>query len=178
MSCWFLYKYSFSVRFLSILYAVFITGKWMLFYFCFHDLLFCKLQMLNYNYLYSLNLWLLLNPWWLCFDWSMGCVPVISMVTDTRILAIGAFWVGMGILAYQCLQREPNRQTRSVENLTPALTFLTMFHSIYIVSGKVKFINISVGGGGLFEIIRRSWGCDSDTIGITNQSHIRALLLK
>ncbi|KAK3095523.1 hypothetical protein FSP39_015624 [Pinctada imbricata] len=53
------------------------------------------LRTLNYNYLYSLNFWLLLNPWWLCFDWSMGSIPVISSVSDLRILAVLAFWSGL-----------------------------------------------------------------------------------
>ena len=30
-------------------------------------------------------MWLLLVPWWLCFDWDMGCVPVITAYTDPRI---------------------------------------------------------------------------------------------
>ena len=44
-------------------------------------------QVLNYLYLYSLNLWLLLSPWWLCFDWAMGCIPVVTSITDPRLLA-------------------------------------------------------------------------------------------
>ncbi|CAH1403315.1 unnamed protein product, partial [Nezara viridula] len=52
-------------------------------------------RILNYNYLYSLNAWLLLCPEWLCFDWSMGCIPLITIsagFNDTRLLAITAFW--------------------------------------------------------------------------------------
>merc|ERR1712018_676676 len=35
------------------------------------------LRFLNYSYIYWLNLWLLLSPNWLCFDWSMGCLDYI-----------------------------------------------------------------------------------------------------
>lgn len=61
-------------------------------------------QGFNYNYLYSINAWLLLNPWWLCFDWSMGCVPVIETFTDPRILGAVAVWVVMAALLWTCLK--------------------------------------------------------------------------
>ncbi|XP_032878990.1 protein O-mannosyl-transferase TMTC4 isoform X2 [Amblyraja radiata] len=47
---------------------------------------------INYNYYYSLNAWLLVCPWWLCFDWSMGCLPLINSVGDFRILALFTLW--------------------------------------------------------------------------------------
>ncbi|RZF43193.1 hypothetical protein LSTR_LSTR013873 [Laodelphax striatellus] len=49
------------------------------------------LRTINYFYLYSLNAWLLLCPDWLCFDWSMGCVPLITTLSDSRILAVVVF---------------------------------------------------------------------------------------
>ena len=60
-------------------------------------------QIANYNYIYSINLWLLLNPWWLCFDWSMGCVPLIKTPTDVRILAVLAMWLLLLLLISYCL---------------------------------------------------------------------------
>ncbi len=36
------------------------------------------LRVLNRSYHYALNGWLLLAPDWLCFDWAMGCVPLIT----------------------------------------------------------------------------------------------------
>ncbi|XP_012689442.1 LOW QUALITY PROTEIN: protein O-mannosyl-transferase TMTC4 [Clupea harengus] len=50
------------------------------------------LRIVNYNYYYSLNAWLLLCPWWLCFDWSMGCVPLIKSAGDWRIIAVLLLW--------------------------------------------------------------------------------------
>ncbi|XP_067670553.1 protein O-mannosyl-transferase TMTC4-like [Haliotis asinina] len=60
------------------------------------------LKILNYNYLYAINSWLLINPWWLCFDWSMGCIPVITSLTDPRILVDIALWGVFGALVFQC----------------------------------------------------------------------------
>lgn len=50
------------------------------------------LRILNYNYIYSLNAWLLICPVWLCFDWSMGCIPLITDY-DRRIFMIIIFWL-------------------------------------------------------------------------------------
>ncbi|XP_067669520.1 protein O-mannosyl-transferase TMTC4-like [Haliotis asinina] len=57
---------------------------------------------LNYNYLYAINVWLLLNPWWLCCEWSMGCIPVITSLADPRILAVIALWTGFGAIVFHC----------------------------------------------------------------------------
>ncbi|XP_013379791.1 transmembrane and TPR repeat-containing protein 4-like [Lingula anatina] len=70
------------------------------------------LRVLNYSYLYSINVWLLLCPWWLCFDWSMGCVPVISVYTDLRLLPTLAFLSGMALLFYYCIFGNPSRIKR------------------------------------------------------------------
>lgn len=76
---------------------------------------------INYNYLYSLNSWLLVNPWWLCFDWSMGCIPVIESLFDWRNLIVIIFWIIMAALFFKSLCRSSTQQTRTV---TMALAFL------------------------------------------------------
>ncbi|GJQ67341.1 hypothetical protein Trydic_g8237 [Trypoxylus dichotomus] len=45
-------------------------------------------RILTYNYIYFLNVLLLIWPQWLCFDWSMGCIPLIDNLCDTRILSL------------------------------------------------------------------------------------------
>ncbi|KAL3846955.1 hypothetical protein ACJMK2_017895 [Sinanodonta woodiana] len=81
------------------------------------------IRALNYNYLYSINAWLLINPWWLCFDWSMGCIPVIQTVADPRNIATGAFWVVMAFLIYNCVK---GQMTQDQRTLTIALAFLVV----------------------------------------------------
>ncbi|XP_071085365.1 protein O-mannosyl-transferase TMTC4-like [Haliotis cracherodii] len=70
------------------------------------------LKILNYNYLYAINSWLLLNPWWLCFDWSMGCIPVITSLADPRILADIALWAVFGALLFQCCRGDLTQDRR------------------------------------------------------------------
>ncbi|KAK7090856.1 protein O-mannosyl-transferase TMTC4-like [Littorina saxatilis] len=61
---------------------------------------------LNYNYLYAINGWLLLNPWWLCFDWSMGCIPTITSLADPRLVFVCVFWAFIGCLVFHTLSGE------------------------------------------------------------------------
>ena len=58
-------------------------------------------RLLTYNYIYALNGWLLLCPYWLCFDWAMGCVPLLSSLQDPRCLAVLCFWTISIALLYQ-----------------------------------------------------------------------------
>ncbi|XP_039745283.1 protein O-mannosyl-transferase TMTC4 isoform X2 [Pararge aegeria] len=52
----------------------------------FSDNLFSKIA--TYNYIYFFNIMLLIWPQWLCYDWSMGCIPLINNVLDFRILFV------------------------------------------------------------------------------------------
>ncbi|KAM8976134.1 protein O-mannosyl-transferase TMTC4 [Pelodytes ibericus] len=60
-------------------------------------------RVVNYNYYYSMNGWLLLCPWWLCFDWSMGCIPLIKSFCDWRLIAPAALWCCLFGLMYQAI---------------------------------------------------------------------------
>ena len=50
-------------------------------------------RILNYNYIYSLNGLLFIWPHWLCFDWSMGCIPLIESLRDFRNFSSVIFWI-------------------------------------------------------------------------------------
>ncbi|XP_057163286.1 protein O-mannosyl-transferase TMTC4 isoform X2 [Ursus arctos] len=78
-------------------------------------------EAINYNYYYSLNAWLLLCPWWLCFDWSMGCIPLIKSAGDWRVTAPVALWLCLIGLICQALCSEDSHRRRI---LTLGLGFL------------------------------------------------------
>lgn len=60
-------------------------------------------RVLNYNYLYFMNAWLLINPWMLCFDWSMGCIALITDYTDSRNLYSILLWVLLLLLVIRAI---------------------------------------------------------------------------
>uniref|UniRef100_A0A8D9AGM0 dolichyl-phosphate-mannose--protein mannosyltransferase n=1 Tax=Cacopsylla melanoneura TaxID=428564 RepID=A0A8D9AGM0_9HEMI len=53
------------------------------------------MRVLNYNYIYAVNVWLLLCPEWLCNDWSMGSVPLIQSWSDYRVGFVLLFWTAL-----------------------------------------------------------------------------------
>jgi hypothetical protein len=69
------------------------------------------LQVLSYSYIYALNGWLLLCPEWLCFDWSMGCIPLIESL-EPRLLAVGLFWMTFIALLWRSLSIPSGKDQR------------------------------------------------------------------
>ncbi|MGH0168489.1 UNVERIFIED_CONTAM: hypothetical protein FKN15_054884 [Acipenser sinensis] len=63
---------------------------------------------LTFFYLPSFNMWLLLCPDTLSFDWSMDAVPLLRNVGDWRNLHTVAFYVGLLLLSWVSL-RSPSR---------------------------------------------------------------------
>ena len=43
-------------------------------------------KLFTYSYVNAYNVWLLLNPYPLCHDWSMGSIPLVETITDVRNL--------------------------------------------------------------------------------------------
>ena len=58
----------------------------------------------NKSYLYALNMWLLINPEWLCFDWAMGCVPMIKDLDDPRMIGVALFWTALFMSSIKALK--------------------------------------------------------------------------
>ena len=49
---------------------------------------------LTYLHLCGFNFWLLLCPSRLCFDWSMGSIPLVEGFNDVRNIATALFFTG------------------------------------------------------------------------------------
>ncbi|XP_039313471.1 protein O-mannosyl-transferase TMTC4 isoform X7 [Solenopsis invicta] len=81
------------------------------------------LRILNYNYIYCLNMWLFICPVWLCFDWSMGCVSLITGY-DYRILVVIVFWFVFGTLITYMFISHKNKTLRLNPNYAQAMNNL------------------------------------------------------
>ncbi|XP_078736247.1 protein O-mannosyl-transferase TMTC4 isoform X1 [Lampetra fluviatilis] len=95
-------------------------------------------RVVNYNYLYALNAWLLLDPQWLCFDWSMGCVPLISAASDWRIVAPLCLWLALGALALRALRARDESERRRL--LLALVLLLVPFAPAANVLVRVGFV--------------------------------------
>ena len=56
------------------------------------------LRAVNYQYVYVLNIVIMILPNWLCYDWAMGCISLINEFSDPRVLAIFAMWLTVSLV--------------------------------------------------------------------------------
>uniref|UniRef100_A0A1B6F0B4 dolichyl-phosphate-mannose--protein mannosyltransferase n=1 Tax=Cuerna arida TaxID=1464854 RepID=A0A1B6F0B4_9HEMI len=80
-------------------------------------------RQLTYNYLVSVNLWLLLLPCDLCCDWTMGTIPMVESLLDRRNLSTLGAYIALATLAYVALTTA-NRQQAVV--IAMSLAFLAL----------------------------------------------------
>lgn len=53
-------------------------------------------RVLTYLHLCAVNMWLLLSPSRLCFDWSMGSIPLVESLRDPRNVSTAGFFLFFG----------------------------------------------------------------------------------
>uniref|UniRef100_A0A3Q3SM04 dolichyl-phosphate-mannose--protein mannosyltransferase n=1 Tax=Mastacembelus armatus TaxID=205130 RepID=A0A3Q3SM04_9TELE len=105
------------------------------------------LRIVNYNYYYCLNAWLLLCPWWLCFDWSMGCVPLIKSATDWRMVWLLLIWcVLIGLISQAlCSQDSQRRRTLTLGLVLLVVPFLPasniFFRVGFVIAERVLYLS-------------------------------------
>ncbi|XP_021546298.1 protein O-mannosyl-transferase TMTC1 isoform X2 [Neomonachus schauinslandi] len=61
------------------------------------------MRFLTYSYLLAFNVWLLLAPVTLCYDWQVGSIPLVETIWDVRNLATILLAVVMTLLSLHCL---------------------------------------------------------------------------
>lgn len=71
-------------------------------------------RQLTYNYLVSVNLWLLLFPCDLCCDWTMGTVPLIESLVDCRNIATLLAYTAIATLCYIALTTDNKQQSNMI----------------------------------------------------------------
>ncbi|GFS53330.1 protein O-mannosyl-transferase TMTC3 [Trichonephila inaurata madagascariensis] len=60
-------------------------------------------RQMTMHYLVALNSWLLNFPCDLCCDWTMGTVPLVTSVLDSRNIATLGFYIAFGTLLWTSL---------------------------------------------------------------------------
>lgn len=79
-------------------------------------------RQLSYNYLVSVNLWLLLFPCDLCCDWTMGTVPLIESFSDARNIPTITVYAALLALVVIAASSE-NRQQATIIIMVRNLLF-------------------------------------------------------
>nr|XP_053627022.1 protein O-mannosyl-transferase TMTC4-like isoform X2 [Cherax quadricarinatus] len=102
---------------------------------------------LNYQYTYSMNALLLVLPIWLCFDWSMGCVPVIVSFSDPRLLTLPVLWVSFIMLLRRGMTQGKGSQTSRcvlmalAMGIVPFLPATNIFFRVgFVIAERVLYL--------------------------------------
>lgn len=80
-------------------------------------------RFLTYCYLLAFNVWLLLAPTVLCYDWQVGSIPLVESVWDGRNLA--SLLMALGLLAL-CLRCRSSLQKMENRELLVGILFLVL----------------------------------------------------
>ena len=113
-------------------------------------------RLLTFNHIYGLNLLLLLCPVWLCFDWALGCVPLITSLADFRIAGILLLWTASLLLTSSVVKSAMNNNYLSLSavlllilpfllsmNLLVHVGFVIAERSLYLsTAGAALLVNI------------------------------------
>ncbi|GFQ99577.1 protein O-mannosyl-transferase TMTC3 [Trichonephila clavata] len=102
-------------------------------------------RQLTYNYLLSVNAWLLLFPCNLCCDWTMSSIPLITGFWDARNLATVAFYAFILFAARTIFRLEEDARMNLVMSLSllvlPFLPASNLFFPVgFVVAERVLYI--------------------------------------
>nr|CAD7202138.1 unnamed protein product [Timema douglasi] len=103
------------------------------------------IRILTYNYIYALNVWLLVCPEWLCFDWSMGCVPLLNW-QDPRVAAVVTLWLGIAGILWRVatLRSSPTHRSLSMSLALTVIPFLPatnlFFRVGFVIAERVLYL--------------------------------------
>lgn len=104
---------------------------------------------LSYNYIYSIHALLLVWPHWLCFDWSMGCIPLIDELTDARNGSALVFWLFILCASIKALFSSSARDRRFLTIglallVVPFLPATNVFFRVgFVVAERVLFLPVA-----------------------------------
>ncbi|XP_073944579.1 protein O-mannosyl-transferase F38B6.6-like [Choristoneura fumiferana] len=104
------------------------------------------IKMGTFSYLYFLNALLLVWPQWLCYDWSMGCVPLIDHFPDYRLIFVVIMYIYGASLVMKIFngrKKESSRITLLALSLmvTPFLPAANIFYPVgFVVAERVLYI--------------------------------------
>lgn len=102
-------------------------------------------RLLNYSHIYTLNAWLLVCPEWLCFDWSLGCVPTITYPGDLRLLGSLSLWILILLLVYNSLYyyRSKSLMVALVLLVLPFVPSTNLFFTVgFVVAERNLYLSV------------------------------------
>ncbi|CAG5123109.1 unnamed protein product, partial [Candidula unifasciata] len=102
--------------------------------------LFCPTlnRMLTFLFLPTFNLWLLLCPSKLSYDWTGASIPLVNSPADSRNIVSVLVYTGLVLLVVRCLQQEC-RQTRRPTSQTATLMSVALMVIPFLPASNLFF---------------------------------------
>ncbi|XP_032222074.1 protein O-mannosyl-transferase TMTC1 [Nematostella vectensis] len=105
-------------------------------------------RVLTYCYLFAFNLWLLLSPYKLSYDWQGGSIPLVETVWDPRNLATIAFFSLIVLLLwFSLLSQEGEKEDQQVVFISLLLMIVPflpasnlLFRVGFVVAERILYI--------------------------------------
>ncbi|XP_023212010.1 transmembrane and TPR repeat-containing protein 3-like [Centruroides sculpturatus] len=102
------------------------------------------IRQLTYNYLLPVNAWLLLYPYNLCCDWTMGTIPLVESFLDLRNLATLALYCAVGIMIWRAISSDDEQSNILIISLAliifPFLPASNLFFPVgFVVAERVLY---------------------------------------
>ncbi|XP_015925540.2 protein O-mannosyl-transferase TMTC3 [Parasteatoda tepidariorum] len=102
-------------------------------------------RQLTYNYLLSVNTWLLLFPWHLCCDWTMSTIPLVTSIWDIRNVATLFLYAGVFHIVRSLFKMEEDARMAAVMGLSllvfPFLPASNLFFPVgFVVAERILYI--------------------------------------
>ncbi|KAM3966715.1 LOW QUALITY PROTEIN: protein O-mannosyl-transferase Tmtc4 [Aphomia sociella] len=105
-------------------------------------------KVVTYSYIYFLNSLLFIWPQWLCYDWSMGCIPLINNVLDYRIILIIFMYV-YGVLILVATLYIQNKEsfkralmTATALTVVPFLPATNILYPVgFVIAERILYIS-------------------------------------
>ncbi|GIY13968.1 protein O-mannosyl-transferase TMTC3 [Caerostris darwini] len=126
-------------------------------------------RQLTYNYLLAVNTWLLLFPYYLCCDWTMSTIPLVSSLWDSRNIATIAVYLALFYVVKAVMKLDDEtKMTLLMGLLLVVIPFLPasnlLFPVGFVVAERVLYIPsmgfcmlVAQGWSRLFEKRYRHW---------------------
>ncbi|GIY21494.1 protein O-mannosyl-transferase TMTC3 [Caerostris extrusa] len=107
-------------------------------------------RQLTYNYLLAVNTWLLLFPYYLCCDWTMSTIPLVSSLWDARNIATIAVYLALFYVVKVVVKLDDEtKMTLLMGLLLVVIPFLPasnlLFPVGFVVAERVLFYIPSMG---------------------------------
>ncbi|XP_045530066.1 protein O-mannosyl-transferase TMTC4 [Pieris brassicae] len=98
----------------------------------------------THNYIYFINTLLLVWPQWSCYDWSMGCIPLIQDCSDFRILFIISLYAALclfGVYIYKSRGHTRILILSTSLMIIPFLPASNLFYPVgFVVAERILYI--------------------------------------